>query len=117
MKIVSSRHISISEMALVENALKNAPLFDVSEALSTQARSLRVLEECECGCCGLYFRPVEKDDYLLVDGVGWLTNRERIGLLIWCATGGHLTAPEIVNDEGSGSLPISILSWFDAGSN
>lgn len=65
----------------------------------------------------MYFRPVGKGDYLLVDGVGWLTNRERIGVLIWCATGGHLTAPEIVNDEGSGSLPIRILSWFDAGSN
>lgn len=117
MKIISARPISTSELALVENALKNAPLFDVSEPLSTQARSLRVVEECECGCCSMFFRAVEEDDYLLADGVGWLTNRERLGVLNWCATGGHLIAPEIVNHEGSGSLPIRILSWSDAGPN
>lgn len=79
-----------------------------------EVESLKVVGECECGCRSLYFKEIEKGDYSVADGVGYLADDEKIEVIVW-ASAGHVAALELVDHGGKGQLPTIVCSWEEAG--
>lgn len=107
--------MAAAEFTIVRDALLNASLDNISESLVERLESLKVVGECECGCRSLYFKKIEKDDYRVADGVGYLPDGEKVGVMVWSAADGRLAALEIDDHGGTATLPTSVCSWEEAG--
>lgn len=115
MKSIPTRPIAPAEAAIVRDALLKAPLDEISASMVAEVELLKVVGECECGCRSLYFRQIEKSDYRVADGVGYMADGEKVGIMVWSAENGHVAALEIVDHGGKGQLPTTLCSWEEAG--
>ena len=114
MKPVTPRSISPAEAAVVRDALIKAPIGVVAQAMVDQIQTLEVIGRCECGCGSLHFRPVQKGQYRVADGVGYLDDGEKINVMVWAADG-HIASLDLVDHLGEGKLPVTVCSWEEAG--
>jgi hypothetical protein len=87
MKPIAARPLSTSEAAVVQALLQRAPLGVTSAAAHVNLAGLRVVGLCECGCDSLFFAGIEAaaNQYRIADGLGYTTEHEQIGLILWAS--------------------------------
>jgi len=114
MKAITPRSIAPVEAAIVRDALIKAPIALVPQAMIDEDKTLEVVGLCECGCGSLYFRPIQKEQYRVADGVGYLDDGEKINIMVWAADG-HITSLDLVDHLSKGKVPVTVCSWEEAG--
>jgi hypothetical protein len=77
------RIISPSEAAIVQWLLDNAPVGDVAPYRQRQVQELRVVEQCDCGCCSLFFQPNKGAVRMIADALAVYAEGPQSDLILW----------------------------------
>lgn len=106
MNAFTARPIASDEAELLLRTLERAPLEVVSSEIYAQVPKLIVVEVCECGCRTIYFQSARSGDRQIADGVAYMPSGGAADVMVW-ASGGNLTALDIVDYGATGELPNS----------
>jgi hypothetical protein len=108
MEPVKRRPVSEKEAAVLVAALTHAPVSAEAATIAAIVPKLHVVGRCRCGCDSVYFDGAlhgEAPTYRVADGLGYRSNGEQTGIILW-ATAGQLAHLELYNfTEGPARLP------------
>jgi hypothetical protein len=87
MQAIAPRPLTTEETGVIAALLARAPLGEPCAASGTNLAALCVVGRCECGCDSLFFTGYEASTppYRIADGLGYTTDQEEIGLILWAA--------------------------------
>lgn len=84
MRTKPSRPINDDEIAVVRAALERCAETPDAQELSSSVSSLRVVDQCQCGCPSVDFaRRSSLHPRPLADGLGITRNGNQVGVIIW----------------------------------
>jgi len=107
--LIAVRPISTDERAVLERAVRVAPVDHVEIPSLDGLESLQVVGKCECGCATVQFRYPRSGEIadIVADAVGETATGEQVGILVF-ASEGRFTQLEIVGySDDPAPLPIA----------
>ena len=116
MRTKPNRPITDAEIAVVRAALERFPETPDAQELLSTVSSLRVVDQCQCGCPSVDFaRGSSEHPRPIADGLGITSNGERVGIIVWGASDA-ITGLEIYDMSANASkLTLqdlkSIIPW------
>jgi hypothetical protein len=116
MRAKANRPITEDEIAVVRAALERCPETPDAQELLPTISSLRVVDQCQCGCPSVDFtRSSSEHPRPIADGLGIISNGDRVGVILW-GVGDAITGLEIYDMSANASeLKLtdlkSIIPW------
>jgi hypothetical protein len=104
MRAVTPRPIAPEELAVLERALRVAPVATVSDSVFAELTTLQVVGVCTCGCRSVYFSAESHGDMRIADTWGRTLDGAQIDIMVW-TRGGHVAALDLVDYLSTGQLP------------
>ena len=116
MRTKPNRPISEIEIAVIRQALEHAATAPEAKALLTTLPTLRVVDQCQCGCPSVTFhKDSPEHPHIVADGLGVPAGGGQVGVIIW-GVKDAVTGLEIYDGSASAStLSLadlkSVVSW------
>ena len=84
MRAKTNRPINYDEIHFVRTALERCAVTTNVEKHVSSVSSLRVVDQCQCGCPSVDFaRTSSQAPQLVADGLGITVNGDRVGIIVW----------------------------------
>ena len=106
--ITPARPLTEIEAEVIAAAIARAPLGDPGPSSSYLQPKPQVVGRCDCGCDSIFFEGIEtaKEQYRIADGLGYSSEGEEIGIIVW-ANNGRVVHLELYNfSENLPRLPL-----------
>jgi hypothetical protein len=109
MILVTARPLTEAETSTLKKALLVAPTRRLTSEMIASVDSLRVFEQCDCGCATVWFLPDGSLAGNIVAEAGTLKDSEQIGVTVFAR--GHALAGLEVTGDGKTPLPSPDAIW------
>lgn len=117
MSYIVPRHLSDTELAVLQAILCRAPTSDAPSFSSEQLSELMVYSKCDCGCASVGFlpegTPASTNTKLIADGLGLSPNNKQVGVIVYGSPDQVVELELYWHHEGGAPLPRpeTIVPW------